>query len=237
MVALLAKRAPCTQNYGQTMKEALSLRERLILELAAKGHTDKGIANEIGIAPSTVLTYWLRIRSKLGPHPRAELVAEYIQALAEADVARLKFDLEGLIMRSDKLNRELAVVHQFMDNAPEAMLIVDRDGKIMYGNAEAGLLFESSTQDLVGASTERFIPADLREAHVAHRVGYMTDPRRQQMGHSNGIPMLTSKGRLFQGIATLSHARTLDGEAVILIVRALEVIAGEPISERHEPAG
>jgi len=40
----------------------LSVRERQVLSLAARGETDQGIANRLGISPATVNSYWVRIR-------------------------------------------------------------------------------------------------------------------------------------------------------------------------------
>lgn len=221
------------------MTDSLSPREQLILELAAKGHTDKGIASEIGIAPSTVLTYWLRIRSKLGPHPRAELVAAYVRALAENDVAKLKADLDVFIERSERLNRELGVMRQFIESAPEAMLVVGADGVIRFGNVLAAELFGCTEEDLAGSHSERFIPEELRDAHRLHHARYLQDPHRMQMGHARGIPYLTCSGERKFAIATLNLAPTLDGDSIILILRGIDHgghgdvdDSGEPISGR-----
>ncbi len=215
------------------MTETLSQRERHILELAAKGHTDKGIASELGIAPSTVLTYWLRIRSKLGPHSRAELVAGFVRSIAEVNVAQLKADLETFVERSEMLKRELSVLRQFMDSAPEAMLIIGRDSRIRFGNTEAAELLETPQHQLEGMSTDRFIPENLQHAHRMHHLNYLRDPHRMQMGHASGIPLVTGTGRTSTVIGTLNHAETLNGDAVILILRKLDLPPeGEPISNR-----
>lgn len=221
------------------MTDSLSPREQLILELAAKGHTDKGIASEIGIAPSTVLTYWLRIRSKLGPHPRAELVAAYVRSLAENDVAKLKADLDVFIERSERLNRELGVMRQFIESAPEAMLVVGCDGVIRFGNHLCAELFGCSEEDLCGSHVERFIPEELRDVHRMHHARYLKDPHRMQMGHARGIPYIRCDGQRMFALATLNLAPTLEGDAIILILRGIdpkpsrgEDDSGEPISSR-----
>lgn len=213
------------------MTETLSQRERRILELAAKGHTDKGIAAELGIAPSTVLTYWLRIRSKLGPHPRAELVAGFVRTIAESGVEQLKADLEVFVERSETLKRELSVIRQFMDSAPEAMLIIGHDSRIRFGNAQAAELLETPQSELEGMPTDRFIPEHLHSVHRMHHQTFLRDPHRMQMGHANGVPLITGKGREITVIGTLSHAVTLNGDAIILILRGLD-LPGEPISSR-----
>jgi DNA-binding NarL/FixJ family response regulator len=54
----------------------LSLREAEVLNHAALGRTDKEIAQEIGVTPCTVHTYWKDIRRKLSAHDRANAVAK-----------------------------------------------------------------------------------------------------------------------------------------------------------------
>jgi len=54
--------------------EVLSERERLVLELTARGYTSREIGDQIGISPRTVETYRARIQVKLGLMHRHELV-------------------------------------------------------------------------------------------------------------------------------------------------------------------
>lgn len=204
----------------------------MILELAAQGHTDKGIASEIGIAPSTVLTYWLRIRSKLGPHPRAELVAAYVRSNAELDVAKIRAELVELIEKSEQLDRELHIFKQFIERAPEAMLIIGEDGIIQLGNAQAAEMLEVAEETLVGTPAERFVPDELRAIHQIHHMNYLREPQRLQMGHAGGVPMITGRGRRIHGIATLNYTPTASGTVIILIMRPLQ---DDPLWERGEP--
>lgn len=53
----------------------LSRQEERVLALARQGLGDKQIAQELGLSPDTVRTYWQRIRTKVGAATRAEIVA------------------------------------------------------------------------------------------------------------------------------------------------------------------
>jgi LuxR family quorum sensing-dependent transcriptional regulator len=55
--------------------KALSPQERRILHLAASGQSDREIVNELGIHRSTLLTHWVRLRTKLDANDRAHAVA------------------------------------------------------------------------------------------------------------------------------------------------------------------
>jgi DNA-binding CsgD family transcriptional regulator len=68
-VMFLRDQADSRSNCG------LSAQERRILHLAAAGRSDKTISHELQIHRSTVLSYWARIRSKLGASDRAQAVA------------------------------------------------------------------------------------------------------------------------------------------------------------------
>ncbi|RYZ87846.1 MAG: LuxR family transcriptional regulator, partial [Proteobacteria bacterium] len=59
--------------------DELSQREREVLDLAIDGHTDEQIAQSIGISVSTVNSYWVRIRAKVGPHSRTEIVSKMLR--------------------------------------------------------------------------------------------------------------------------------------------------------------
>jgi|GEM_PF-4528502 len=58
-------------------------RERQVLELAARGQTDKEIARSLGITRDTVGTYWRRILTRFGASSRTEVVARASQIQAQ----------------------------------------------------------------------------------------------------------------------------------------------------------
>jgi DNA-binding NarL/FixJ family response regulator len=55
--------------------EVLTLREREVFELAAKGFTRSQLATELIISPATARTHLQKIMAKLDIHSQAELVA------------------------------------------------------------------------------------------------------------------------------------------------------------------
>ena len=125
-----------------------------VLELAAQGLTDKAIGNKLGVSPTTVVTYWVRIRGKLGLHSRAEIVAHVVSNINEATVANLKAEIAQAGTERDLLEAQLSRVTSFLDSAPEAMLIVNTDGKIDQGNALAAELLEGTPDELIGLSVD-----------------------------------------------------------------------------------
>jgi DNA-binding NarL/FixJ family response regulator len=59
---------------GSTRVPALSQRERQVLEMLARGHTNREIAHRLSLSTKTVETHRSRLGDKLGLHTRAELV-------------------------------------------------------------------------------------------------------------------------------------------------------------------
>src|SRR5690348_5144271 len=82
--------------------EGLSPRELQLLSFAAQGLTDNAISHKLGISLATVGTYWGRIRIKLGPLNRTELVANWLKEQPAVTVDQLKSDNEDLLTRIDE---------------------------------------------------------------------------------------------------------------------------------------
>ena len=59
---------------GETHPDALSERERQVLELTVKGFTSREIGEQLSLSPRTIETYRERIMEKLGLEHRSELV-------------------------------------------------------------------------------------------------------------------------------------------------------------------
>jgi DNA-binding CsgD family transcriptional regulator len=101
----------------------LSARERQIVELAASGHTDAGIAHKLSISPPTVGTYWNRIRAKIGPYSRTEIVALTLMKESELELAKLREKYEALLLQVES-GAEGTNSSSLMRIAPEARIRV-----------------------------------------------------------------------------------------------------------------
>ncbi len=69
-----------TDSSGEVHQASLSPREEAALERVAAGLSDKEIAAELGVEPSTVKTLLTRARDKLGARNRAQAVAIALRA-------------------------------------------------------------------------------------------------------------------------------------------------------------
>ena len=68
-----------TERGGADRLDRLSPREREVFQLVAEGHTNREVAELLGIRPATVETHRANILEKLDLHSTAELVRFAIQ--------------------------------------------------------------------------------------------------------------------------------------------------------------
>lgn len=69
-----------------------------------------------------------------------------------------------------------------LETAPDAMVLVDQEGRIVLVNRQTERLFGYSRQELIGRPVEILIPQQYRKLHVQHRAGYLQDPKTRPMG-------------------------------------------------------
>ena len=90
------------------------------------------------------------------------------------------------LVESERAARERAAAGQrfslLLEAAPDAILEVDLQGRIVLANTEAQRLFQRSREELVGLPVEALLPARFRGGHMAHRALYGAHPVRRPMG-------------------------------------------------------
>jgi len=208
----------------------LSNRERQILLLAAKGLTDAGIAQKLGISVATVGTYWGRIRGKHGQHSRTELVANFMREKASVALDELKKENERLseelaqkVKAVDTAKATVDLLKRVLSSAPDAIMLINDQGIIEYANLEAERLFGYNHLELNGASVKILVPKRFHGIHVRHRARYLASPSKRRMGGDHyGTPALRKDGTEFLTVTTLSAVKTGASTIVTVFIRALD---------------
>ncbi len=67
---------------------------------------------------------------------------------------------------------------------PDALLVVDPRGRIVWANGNAGRLFGYAVGELIGMPVEALMPANVRARHRHHLARYADAPRVRAMGQS-----------------------------------------------------
>ncbi len=69
-----------------------------------------------------------------------------------------------------------------LEAAPDAMVIVNKEGRLVLVNTQTEKLFGYSRDELLGATVELLVPERFRDRHPAHRRGYFHEPKSRPMG-------------------------------------------------------
>lgn len=107
----------------------------------------------------------------------------------------------------------------FLDAAPDAMIVVGKDGRILFANGHAAQLFGYPRAELVGQPVELLVPPRFREAHPGHRLDYFAEPRVRGMGSGLELFGMRRDGTEFPIEISLSPLRTEEGVIVASAIR------------------
>ncbi len=77
---------------------------------------------------------------------------------------------------------DAAIADKLLQQAPDALLLADADGKILFTNVAITSLFGYQPEELLGQPIETLLPERYRHAHLGHRKGYVAQPSQRTMG-------------------------------------------------------
>jgi PAS domain S-box-containing protein len=106
---------------------------------------------------------------------------------------------------------EISVFRDLLDAAPDALLIVDDAGRIVFANAQTRAVFGYERDELVGQGIEMLVPARLRADHVGHRARYSAEPRQRPMGSGLDLVAVRKDGSELPVEISLSPHRIATG--------------------------
>jgi two-component system, sensor histidine kinase len=131
-----------------------------------------------------------------------------------------------------------------LDAAPDAMIIIDGSGSILYANRQVSALFGYTHEEVIGLLIEQLLPERFRARHLAHRDNYAKSVRVRPMGVGLDLFALRLDGTEFP--VEISLAPIQDGDRFLVAaairdsterVRAKrELIAAGEAAERAREA-
>lgn len=111
------------------------------------------------------------------------------------------------------------LVFDLLESAPDAMVVADRDGRIVLVNRRAEKLFGYSRAEVLGQPVEVLLPERSRSRHCQHRTRYLDEPRGQPMGKDLEVFCRRKEGSEFPAEIHLSCVETGAGLMISSVIR------------------
>jgi diguanylate cyclase (GGDEF)-like protein/PAS domain S-box-containing protein len=135
--------------------------------------------------------------------------------------------------------------NQLLDAAPDAMIIVDSSGAIIYANHHTATLFGYLSDELIGKQMEMLLPDRFRTSHPGQRASYAHSPRLRSMGENQQLYARHRNGSEFQVEIRLSGLQTEEGLLVLstirdvtargdLLLKTSLMVKGDQVKTKHQ---
>ena len=117
------------------------------------------------------------------------------------------------------MEREEAEFRNVLESAPDAIVIIDGQGRIVRLNRQTEAIFGYTREELLGEPVEILVPERFRERHQKHRVAYSPQSRPRPMGMGMELYGRRKDGGEFPVDITLSPIESTDGFLAISVIR------------------
>jgi PAS domain S-box-containing protein len=108
---------------------------------------------------------------------------------------------------------------ELIENAPDAILQVDPNGKIVVVNHTAERMFGYAREELLGESVDKLVPMEARAGHMRHRADFARSPKIRPMGSGMELSALRKDGIEVPVEISLSPSYQKGGTNVTAMIR------------------
>ncbi|PPE65098.1 PAS domain S-box protein [Caldimonas caldifontis] len=210
--------AAAEQIFGHTSAQAIG--QPLAALIAPAGQAD-AIAQSLAQARSEGLAVEESVRRRLdGSHVYVSVSTKAIFDAAgslQCYLCRMKDVTHLKVLRDAKLVE--ARYRTLLEFVPDAIVIVNASGRIVFANTQAERVFGYRHRELLGQPVEHLMPLRYRGAHATHRGGFFHAPRARTMGAGLELHGQRRNGEEFPVEISLSPMETEEGPMVLSAVR------------------
>jgi PAS domain S-box-containing protein len=134
------------------------------------------------------------------------------------------------------LNESESRANRIVESTPSAMIVVEADGTIIRANTRAETLFGYGAGEMGGLMVDRLVPERVRDRHVVHRHGFLSNGSTRPMGQGIDLYACRKDGSLFPveiGLAPLTTGELRQTIASIVDITQRQAMQAELTQHRN----
>jgi PAS domain S-box-containing protein len=186
---------------------------------------------------------WFEVVSAFRKLVRPYLVAAYAETperlLAAMDGADILIEIIMSTIGTSYLEAKQQIIHKqdqtiqnalerermdiifrgLLESAPDAIVVVDNNGKIIFVNTQLERMFGYDRNEIIGQRVEKLVPERFHGKHAGHREDFYAEPRVRPMGIGLELFGRRKEGTEFSVEISLSPLHTMDGTLVSASIR------------------
>jgi len=145
------------------------------------------------------------------------------------DLAKIEEDKNKYL---EELNKTKAMYEGLFEFAPDAIVVVNREGRIVQVNKRTEMLFGYSREELLSSDPDVLLPERFRGKHREHRRTYMSEPRVRPMGTGLDLWGRRKNGSEFPVDIALGMLQPDDAEQDMVVLAVVRDVTERKEAER-----